>query len=173
MGELPIFGTTIRRVHCGRRLHRLPTETVFAGLLNDCVTFLAPGWYACVLLADGSGVMRGRMPSTREPAQDIRDKMMAIGEMLNRELDHLGHWIVAWAGGHLHMLWRDADGDLQFTCEIDEPWPRVKAWPDTVFAERAETSYQQWLEHMRAAERKQDETYRRALGEAPPTSAVH
>ena len=170
MGELPIFGTTVKRVHCGRSLHRVPTEVVFAGLREDCAEFLGQGWYACVLLSDGSGVLRGNRERTKEPAQEVRDKMLAVAVMLNREQHNDGHWVIAWADGRLHMLWRDMDGDLQFVFEIDEPWVRVKDWPDTEFSARAEAGFRQWQEHMRAAERKPDELIRRALGEKPKTA---
>jgi len=172
VSSLPIFGTTAVRLHAGRKLHNVRTEVVFASLLADCVTFLAPGWYACVMLEDGQGWMRGRLDTTRQPAQDVRDKLFAVAVMLNREHHQGGHWVTAWAGGRMHMLWRDKDGDLQFTFEIDEPWVRVRAWPDTEFSDRATKGYDQWVEHMKAMVFRSNEQFRRALGEQAPSSMM-
>jgi hypothetical protein len=173
MAQLPIFGTTTARVHVGRALHRVPTEVVFAGLREDCAYVMGKTWYACVLLEDGSGVLRGHRDLARRPAQDVVDKMVSIATKLNAEAHHDGHWVVGWADARLHMFWRDADGDLQFCGDCNEPWQRIRNWPDTMFAELAEGFYKQWVEHMRAAERKEGEMYRRALGEAAPSKTQH
>ena len=173
MGTLPIFGTTVQRIHCGHALHRVPTEVVFASLRDDCLTFLGASWYACVLLSDGSGVMRGSRTTTRKPAQDVLDRMMEVAELLNREHHEGGHWVIAWAGARFHLLWRDGDGDLQFTVEVDEPWERVRGMPSTEISNRGVIGHAQWLEHMRAAERKPEETILRALGEKPHSAITH
>lgn len=165
-----MLGGSAQRFHVGKSLHPVATEVVFAGLREDCKDLLGPGWYACVLLSDGTGVMRGNSLRTPKPSKDVTDRLVDIGVMLNRELHHGGHWVTAWAEEHIHMLWRDQDGDLQFTIEVDDPWMRVRLWPDTEFTDRAEVSMAQWKEHMRAAERKPDEVYRRALGEKAPSS---
>lgn len=170
--SIPLIGETTIKVNLGKTLHHVPNEIVMAGLADDFRDVLEPGWYACVLLSDGRGALSGATPFTARPGDDVCERMMEVAGLLNREHHNGGHWITAWSGGIMHILFRDGDGDLQFCMEIDEPWVRVAPWPATEIASRAALAAAATREETRRMDARKGETYRRALGERAPSS-VH
>ena len=130
----------------GQRLHDVPTHIVFSRLATDLTEYSSGPWWACVALSDGTLCMRGQIDGMAPPPGDVVEKMVEITVMLNRELHLRGHWVSAWADNEIAVFWRDGDGDLQFTQTFAEPWVRIRDWPVTEFAQRAQAAWSQWYD---------------------------
>ncbi|CAB4144177.1 hypothetical protein UFOVP469_16 [uncultured Caudovirales phage] len=147
--------------------HRVPPPIVQARLREDLDETVEGAWWSFVIYDDGRAALVPQSPFAPRPPLSAEARMMEIGVMLNRELHHNGHWVVAWADGQINILWRDGDGDLQFVDTFDETWARIRRWPATTFVQSAERAWQRWRDHTLTAELKRGEMYRRALGERP------
>lgn len=160
-------GATI--YHAGRRLHRLPPEIVLAGIREDvtdaCET---ASWLAAIAFADGKIILLGNHPGIILPMPEQIEKMLEVAHIANRECHHDGHWVVAWAEGHMHAFWRDRDGDMQLTQTFVETWARLKDWPREVWVDILDGCYDKGMEQLRIPETKGKHTYKRALGERRP-----
>lgn len=172
-----LIGSTVRVVSCGRPLHRIPTQIALAGLQPTLMSLYGLAWYACVMFSDGRGTMRGPLTTTPRPAQDVIDRLFDIAVLANHSIAHDGHWVAVWDGSRMSMLWRDQDGDAQFTVDYDEPWTRVAPWSANDMVERAEAGYVAWAERMRAVDRRSQDTIKAAQGErsaaATPSLLIH
>lgn len=97
------------------------------------------------------------------PAPGIVQQMWAqeIATRLQKELHHDGFWIVVFVDpmepsifvaqdGHstvfraVRLIWLDADGDFQFTVEINERFGRIMSEPTDSWLQQCEQSWQQW-----------------------------
>lgn len=164
-----------RPLDLGVRLHGVPDEIVMAGLREDLDSFcgepvVGVGWYACVLFADGRGFLGGPELWCAEPGEDKRDLMVRLARRLNREMAHGGHWVTAWhSEGHLVVLWRDVDGDLQFTTEFDDAWERFRHQSDEDTLAVCQASYDEWYERVHHwVDVRPQETKKRAQGQTRP-----
>lgn len=105
----------------------------------------------------------------------------------NRSLHHDGAWVVmvtqappmtalalgdAQPGDYreIIVLWMDKDGDVQLPIHIqdDEDFFNIFTVPLTDWLESLETGWQEWNHMMnQVLDRKQDQTFKRAQGQAP------
>lgn len=161
--------STYQTVNCGQRLHNVSREIVVASLRDDLDSECTGPWFAVVMHADGSGIMRGTREDTKPPPDDVLARMIDLSVMMNRDMHMDGHWIVLWSNHTLLAFWRDGDGDLQFTWGVDEPWVRIRHWPTLEFATRASFAWDRWKEHMKRHQFSAAQAHKRALGEAAPT----
>ena len=160
--------STYLAFNCGQRLHNVERDTVTASLREDLDEMCAGPWFAVVMHADGSGFMRGRTETTPAPPEEPLARMMDLAVVLNRDMHMDGHWIVLWANHTLSAYWRDRDGDLQCTWDVDEPWARIRLWPTLEFAGRAALAWDRWEEHMKRHQFSPAQAHKRALGETAP-----
>lgn len=161
-------GSTYATLNCGVKLHTVDRATVLASLRPDLDTFLDPGWFVVVMFDDGTGIMRGQAEDTPPPPEEVLARMLDLAVVLNRDAAMRGHWIVSYANHMVGVLWRDRDGDLQFTWEVEEPWPRLRSWSTLEFAGRATIAWDRWNEHMKRHRFSPGQQHKRALGEAAP-----
>lgn len=167
--------TGSRVVDCGLKLHSVTNDrTVFAGAAEDVATFAAENggdWYACVMLSDGRGALRGPNLWGLAPSAKRVQLMLDVAVHLNRYLHHDGHWILAWKphADELVAIWRDRDGDAQFPIDFSDRGDTLCDQPMTWFAEQADEAHRIWTERMRWVELGKGQTYRRAQGERAPS----
>lgn len=139
------------------------------------------GYWMVVTASDGKQRVQTRC-DTPLPMQAMfcRD----LGLALNRHLGHDGAWIVglvnpmpllvidqAGAGRDYEravVMWVDADGDPQFTMEIEDEWWRILYCGPDAWIEKAEEAWRRWHHHMRdVLDPRPGETYKRAKGQKP------
>jgi hypothetical protein len=141
--------------------HKVPDHIVVRHLIDDLDEYCDGPWSAVLIKSNGAGILRCAAGAPSVPG-DVAEKMIAIADMLNRELHFEGHWVVAWADSEITLLWRDIDGDLQFTNTFAEPWARVRNWPVTEFVQRAQLAWSRWHDFtvhgldLRADQRRRD-----------------
>lgn len=99
-------------------------------------------------------------------------------DKLNKQVALGGAWILAWVnnGDKMVCMWMDGDGDVRFTLEVDakdifHPVEYRRTGLEKIVQD-AYDAWSQWHLHMvEVLEPKAGrETYRRALGEKPPTA---
>lgn len=165
----PLLGTPGAKImSVGGRLHAVPNEVVFARLKED-IYYATEGqpWIAAIGLANGDVVLAPSDQRLPWPRQDQIDKILDVIRIAHADAGFGGHWVLAWAGGELHAVWRDADGDAHVTNTFPEAWDRMA----TVHAaDMAETLHNVWhaaRQHQRNAGIRPEHMIRRALGEKP------
>lgn len=99
-----------------------------------------------------------------------------IIQALNKEIAHDGAWVVLWTdnGTRFAMLWVDGDGDVQFTCDVDEDGAGMVEKADLyVWIGQAEEAWQSWHHNMvTVLDPTEDQLFKRAQGQRPP-STIH
>lgn len=151
------------------RTHRIADSVVMASLRDDLDEFAGRGWYACLLLGSGHGIMRGAADWGRKPNVARRDLMREICVALNRQEHRGGHWVVAWNTGDDEMvvLWRDKDGDLQFTVDFDDAWEEMRRAPVDLQVQRCVEAWIEWDHRVHErVEVREENTRKRALERA-------
>lgn len=151
-------------------LHKVPDNLVLVDLANQLTEEFGSDWYVVIAFSNGAFTRRGETDFGPLPDAEIRERMIDVALLLNKDVAHGGHWVVAWANSPkcLCALWRDADGDMQIPIYLDEPWPRVRKMTAAQFAQSCEEAHVIWLEHMYAVlELKPEETIKLAQGELP------
>lgn len=146
-GMMQIPGSTAQMVpRMALRLHPVADFMCEAGVDTDLDDLYDEGdWYCLMLRGNGTGLFIGQTPDTLQPPHEAQEKMLDVAMMLNRDLHHMGHWIVVWRkSGYMCLVWRDNDAALQFDVTCEEPWVRVKGWADTEWTDRAEVQYTKW-----------------------------
>jgi hypothetical protein len=169
---VPMFGTKGARViNVGRALHRVPDEIAFAMLRKD-LDYICEGapWVAAVARANGDIMFVPSRPGLIWPRQDQIEKMVAIAKVANIECGHGGHWVLAFADGHLHALWRDADGDMLFANTFPDTWDRRAAIHAVAWTEVLDACWQSATDHVKEMGIKPGHTIKRAQGERSQTS---
>lgn len=162
---VPLVGTTARMINCGRALHRVPDETVYANL-KDHLDGAADEveWYAVVLLSNGFGHIRGREERTAPPPAEPLERMIDLAVVLNRDLHHGGHWVVFWADDRMTALWRDGAGKPLIQQQFDDPWVRVRPWSADELAERCAAAMERARDMMNGHSFVPGEVIRPVLG---------
>lgn len=160
--------------HIGKT-HRVDDRCVLAGLPEDLVVTAGPHWYACVLGASGKGFMRGRQMFGAKPAAHECELLRTLCIRLNGEMPNDGHWVTVWnpAVDELVALYRDKDGDLQFTVDLAEREGTPTTANIDTYLQRCAEAFDQWfLLTRKHAEMRpvEGETFKRALGQAAPSS---
>lgn len=118
-----------RRLKVGYRVHTVSDLIVTADLMGQLQRHVSPGWYAVIFFADGQGVAMGADVATPAPADYIVSWMAKVAVALNREANHGGHWVVAWADRQeATLLWRDRDGDVHVAIEVDAKPSQVESY---------------------------------------------
>lgn len=171
MEGIPVLGEGARLVNCYCRLHRVPDDMVVMRLRDQIVNDLGLGWYAVVMFGDGRGTMRGCDVTVPEPEEAISTFLFYLAVRLNRECHHDGHWVVVWSKNRIiHLMFRDRDGDLQFSHSIDDAWTRVEAAGIAAIVEQAEIAHATWSNLLFGGiAPREDQLYRAARGEKPPS----
>ena len=177
MREIQIIGGEgARIIDCGQVLHRVPNEIATAGLTHQ-LDSLFKSWFCCLMFTGGNGTLRGDGRKAPKPSREASERLVDLCVRVNRDLHHDGHWVGVWASSRIALLWRDGDGDSQFTIDFDEPWSRVRDWTVNEMAERAEGAHKEWLNRMRIVEQSRDATIKQAQGERSravnPSDRVH
>lgn len=137
-------------------------------------------WWAMTRRADLSPLIVG--DTRNPPLAEQRMFAMDMTAALNRHLHHDGRWILQFTHPDRHLiigqrgseyrrwvfLWMDADADIQFPVENDEPFAlALLAGPDH-WMETAEQAWQSWCHHMRTVLAPiTGQTFKRAQGQAP------
>ena len=107
----------------------------------------------------------------------VRMSEILLGN-INKKVGMGGAWVLAWMneGDKLVLMWMDGDGDVQFTYELDaqqifHPVPSRRMELNDIVNHCYE-SWKAWRFHMVEVldSRPGIDTYRRALGEKPPTA---
>lgn len=129
------------------RSHNASDANAVRRLIDDLDEHCEGPWTAVLIKSNGRGIMRGTHGAPPVPG-DVAERLIDLATMLNKELHLEGHWIVAWAGDEIVLLWRDGDGDLHFTINFAEPWARVRHWPVTDFVQRAAGAWEKWHDFM-------------------------
>jgi hypothetical protein len=169
MLERYVVGTGARLFHVGACVHGLDDDVVMARLRQDLDEECGPGWWAVLLFGDGRGIMRGQHSRVMAPDEERRERALQLAVALNRKLDVGGHWVTGWtAGGMLKILFRDGDGDLQFTVDGAESWERMRHWPVDSHLVTCANAMAVWTETIRhKLELAPSQQIRAALGERP------
>lgn len=166
-----IFGqkTTPVTFFAGMALHAVPDEIVFASLAQHLVIEAGPFWYAVVGLGNGAMSRRGAQDWGYIPAQDLLERMIVLAIRLNKEVHQGGHWVVvANPENRIKALWRDRDGDLQFSVMRDEPWARERRTSPDDFIEQCSEAWGAWRDEMvHTLQVKPESTKKIAQGELP------
>lgn len=137
--------------------------------------------------------MIGHNPGS--PELDPNQMMWAtdVLKLLNKELHHDGAWVVVFSHpeqlmvlnahseyGRYALIWLDSDGDPQFSQEWLRNDGELLDFSDVMAAgiystaNKCEGSWAQWSHLMRdVLKPKGGETFRRARGEAPTSTARH
>ena len=168
MKEVPLLGTGgAKLIHVGKYLHNVPNDIAMAAVRDQLDSQFPQGWWACVLLSDGRGTLCPDGKTRNSPGLAQQDRIVSVCLMLNKDLHHDGHWIGAWSNHRFSILFRDRDGDLQFTIEFDEPWERLTRWTDQEFVDRAETGYVTYADQISRVNLKPEHLFKQAQGELP------
>lgn len=172
----------------GRRLHTVADEIVTADLRNQLFRLCGPHWWACLIRSGGKGLFRPSHELMDAIDEERRLYAIALTTKLNAYLANGGHWVVAWVPSARSVvndpakraegikwvwsaLWRDMDGDVQFTVECTEPWVRMRRDGVDPHVESAAQAFAQWIEHKKHVLGISDsQTFRQAQGEAPPST---
>lgn len=165
-----LMDTMPRRFRVPLKLHAVPAEIVLAGLRRDLDQIAGPGWYAVLLMAEGWGIERGAGDWCNLPDELRRDLMRRLAIRLNHEMPNSGHWVVAWNTGEdeLVVLYRDADGDLQFTVDFQDRWSALREMPFEHVMQRCQEAFDHWfLIVFKGVEVKPEQTVKQAQGQAP------
>lgn len=144
----PALGTGIIHMNTALPMHQVDDRHVGRALKGD-LFFASDGapWWACVAFSGGRIAIVPSEPdlAVRAPlAEDWRQKLVEISVIANRMIHHGGHWVTFAADGELGALWRDRDGDMHITQAWPEPWPRLKAKPQTEWVEVLEACWSAW-----------------------------
>jgi hypothetical protein len=122
-------GMMLQRFKVSGRVHTVNDFVVTADLRGQLDRHVSPGWYAVVFFSNGRGIARGATADTPTPAPYILNWMMKVAEALNRQANHGGHWVVAWADRQeAVLLWRDADGDVHVAIDVDAKPSQVESY---------------------------------------------
>ena len=137
---------TLERVYTGQPSHRLPNTLLSAALLSSIVKFSAGRqWTAVIMLANGEMIVRASPDLRETPDADRMHFAREYARRLNREIHHGGAWVVVWYDSEeWTALWKDSDGDVQFTLDCNESWARIKNVPISKFMSDAEMTWQKW-----------------------------
>lgn len=108
---------------------------------------------------------------------EIGEKAVAenIISEATRALNHDGAWVAQWLaeGRRLNMIWLDADGDPQFTVELDEDAAGVAEVALLHWLQQLEEAWGCWRHLMREVlDPSPDELFKRAQGEQNPASKL-
>lgn len=160
-----------RPIYAGGHVHLVPDEIATVGLREHLLHEIGKDFYACILLANGNGRL---MPSTPylsfQPDEERSNHIYRLAIAANRGAAHGGHWITALSEHDWFALWRDGDGDHQFTIKSDEPWARERRQPLEDFVQLCEAAWQTWHEQViQRLDVRPGETFKRAQGQRAPS----
>lgn len=150
------------------RLHEVGDKCVMARLTEDLAGVCGRPWFAMLVFKDGCGVQRGSETWMEKPDAPRQALMRRVLETLNNEIPHQGHWVVAWHMNEDEMvcLFRDQDGDLQFTVDFAQPVVEMIDQPTSAFIQTAQQAWSEWYEAVyQDVGIRQEDTFKRALGE--------
>lgn len=154
-------------------MHKVPHHIVIASLLNQLRDEFGDFWWAVIVLNDGTVISRPDRNWQTMPDEEKLELIEKMATKLNSELHHGGHWVTVWtANDEWAAMFRDQDGDLQFTVSQDEPWARIRDWPIEDHCKQAAAAHDAWREirdkHVGV---RPDQTIKRALGQKP--TSIH
>ena len=156
--------------YVGGHVHKVPDEIASLKVRDDLVLEAGPRWIACVLLANGNGALA---PSSRDLMMPWLDEQVdfirRLAIRLNKEHAAGGHWLTALDDEQdWYALWRDGDGDLQFSISDSEPWERGKRQPIEDAIGVCIEAWHEWhREIFGVLDVRPHETFKRAQGQRP------
>lgn len=150
------------------RFHAVRDEIVCLALAEQFAYYAGPGWYGMILCSDGRGFERGEQDWGQRPDDEQRERMTGVLVAANREIANGGHWTVAWSmiEDALVVLYRDADGDVQFSWESPR-WHEFKGWCVKDVLDQLATAHLTWQRVSREVEARPEQQVRLARGEKP------
>lgn len=155
------------------RTHQVSDQCAMASLREDLHGICGRDWYAFVMLSSGHLLERGNADWGLRPDETKRDIMRRLAIRLNSEIANGGHWVVAWNMGEneLSAIYRDRDGDMQFSIDFDEAWDKPAEGYIARFVQRCQEAFDQWfLIVFKEVDVRPEETIKRALGESSQTA---
>jgi hypothetical protein len=141
--------------------------------LTKQILFETNGTAAWVLVRRSNGethaktVLGSVLPTVDQVvfARDLIDR-------LNKQVAHDGVWVVAWCDfgpdgmpARLMMLWKDADADLCFMLDTEDPIRLLAAAGVDSYVNDATLAYAHYRQLMKAAGVRQDQTRKAAQGQ--------
>jgi len=133
------------------------------------------GWWAAVQRTNGDVHRYANTKLVIDPTDDQQAWQMTLLRLLNREIHHMGAWVVGWTHDNTRAIWMwlDNDGDVQFTTDNDERWAVQSSTDNLTWVSQCEDSWQHWYHFMREVlDPHEDSLFKRAQGQRAP-SAVH
>lgn len=133
----PTLGTA-RVEHAGQKLHDVEDRAVSASLIGQITKEAPTGWWAVIPESNGRLHLR-KLMRVLPPSEEQQRFACDLAVDLNVGANCGGMWVVAWETGDmaLHMIWRDADGDVHVVYTCEDVWPRIRATPYSDLVEAA------------------------------------